>query len=246
MRSSFSGQEVPTDKLFVLYYPPSMAHHDWTKSVYAAARAKEAIEATVSELENFKKRYVRGPNLAAHLGVAVLGLCLLGYWAYVLATSWAAAGFLSAFVAPFAGLTLLLYGRQRWKAYAERKRTWDETARDAVRTELDEIAKLRAGIPDDPSAEDAAPILRRECPEALSEIAFQGAHFNAFTHLDFVMFPKLKNPVQKEELPDNHSLNRDAYYVGDTVFDSWRTFRRDRREVIDPRFVGSSGKRGVI
>lgn len=246
MISSFSGQDVPTDKLFVLYYPPSMAHQDWTKSVYAAARAREAVEATIDELQSFEKRYVKGPNLAIHLMVGLVGLGLLGYWLWVLATSWSDAGFVSAFVVPFSGLILVLFGRHRWKAYAERRRIWVDTAREAVRSELDAVSKLRSEMPEDPSAEDAAAILRRECPEALSEIAFQGAHFNAFTYLDFVMYPKLKNPVEKGELPDQHSLNRDAYYVGDTVFDSWRTFHRDRREVIDPRFVGSGGKRGVI
>lgn len=246
MTSSFSGQEVPTDKLFVLYYPPSMAHQDWTKSVYAAARAREAVEATIDELQSFEKRYVSGPNLIVHMLIGLLGVALLAYWAWVLASGWAEARFVSAAVAPFAGLILLLYGRHRWKANKERRRIWVDSAREAVRTELDAITKLRAEMPDDPSAEDAAAILRRECPESLSEIAFQGAHFNAFTYLDFVMYPKLKNPVEKGELPDQHSLNRDAYYVGDTVFDSWRTFHRDRREVIDPRFVGSGGKRGVI
>ena len=49
-----------------------------------------------------------------------------------------------------------------------------------------------------------------------------------------------------EELPDKHSLHRDAYSVGDLVYDNWRIFHKDDREVEDPRFVGSGGRRGVI
>ncbi|MBI1352937.1 MAG: hypothetical protein GC160_01230 [Acidobacteria bacterium] len=246
MRCSISGQEVPTDKLFVLYYPPSMAHHNWTHSVYAAARAREAVEATLDELRNFKQRYVTGPNLTLHLALGALGLALLGYWAFVLATRWESAGFLSAFVAPFVGFVLLVFARFRYKDYKQRKDRWDEAGAAEVERELAEISKLAGELPKDPSAEQAAPLMRRECPEALSEIAFQGKAFHAFTYLDFILFPKLKSPTSKEELPQRHSLNRDAYYVGEVVFDSWRTFHRDRREVIDPRFVGSGGRRGVI
>jgi|GEM_PF-2470036 len=246
MNSSFTGQEIPTDKLFVLYYPPAMAHYSWTKSAYAAARASEAVDHVLDQLASFHRRYVTGPNLMLHLLVGLIGIALLGYWGYVLATGWEQANFVQAFIAPFAGVTLLLFGRQRYKAYSQRKTLWADSAEADIRSELEEIRKLKTELADDPSADDAASILRRKCPEALSEIAFQGQNFHAFTYLDFVLYPQLKNPVEKEELPAQHSLNRDAYYVGDTVFDSWRTFHRDRREVIDPRFVGSGGKRGVI
>lgn len=246
MNCSFSGQKVPTDKLFVLYYPPSMAHHNWTKSVYAAARAREAVDATLDELRNFHKRYVLGKTLPWHMGLGALGLALVGYWVWVLATSWETAGFLSAFVAPFVGIVLLLFARFRYKDYVARRDLWSESAEALVASELEAIEALRKDLNKDPTAEEAAPLLRRECPEELSEIAFQGAHFRAFTWLDFVLFPKLKNPTSKEELPSGHSLNRDAYYVGEVVFDSWRTFHRDRRNIIDPRFVGSGGRRGVV
>lgn len=246
MNCSFSGQKVPTDKLFVLYYPPSMAHQNWSQSVYAAARAREAMEATLDELRNFPKRYVTGKNLGLHMALGGLGLALVAYWVWVLATRWETAGFLSAFVAPFVGLVLLLFARFRYKDYAARRDLWNEKGKALVAAEIEAIEALKKDLSKDPTAEEAAPILRRECPEELSEIAFQGAHFRAFTWLDFVLFPKLKNPTSKEELPTSHSLNRDAYYVGEIVFDSWRTFHRDRRNIIDPRFVGSGGRRGVV
>jgi hypothetical protein len=246
MTCSFSGQEVPTDKLFVLYYPPSMAHQNWTKSVYAAARAREASNAVQDELENFYARYVTRPHLALHMAIGALGLALIGWWLYVLATSWQSASFLTAFVFPFAGAVLLVFARAKYKAYSERKRLWKDGGKAAVESELKEMRALAAKLPADPTAEEAAPILRREAPETLSEIAFQGQHFRAFTYLDFVLFPRLKSPMDKGELPEKHSLNRDAYYVGEIVYDSWRTFHRDRREVVDPRFVGSGGRRGVI
>lgn len=246
MICSLSGQEVPTDKLFVLYYPPSMAHHNWTKSVYGAARAREGVQAALDELRNFESRYVKGPNLFLHLMLGAVGLALLAYWVFTLATGWESANFLSAFVAPFVGLVLLVFARFRYKAYAERRRIWKEVASAEVERELAELTKMANSLPQDPSAEEAAPLMRRECPESLSEIAFQGKNYHAFTYLDFILFPRMKSPTTKEELPQRHSLNRDAYYVGEVVFDSWRTFHRDRREVIDPRFVGSGGRRGVI
>jgi hypothetical protein len=246
MNCCFSGEKIPTDKLFVLYYPPSMAHQNWTKSVYAAARAREAVAATVDELTNFHSRYVIGKKLWPQLGLGLVGAALLSYSAWTLATGWATAGFVAKMLLPFVGLVLAWFGRVRYQAFAERKRIWAETAGATVERELKEIEALRAALAQDPSAEESAAILRRECPEELSEIAFQGKFFRAFTYLDFVLFSKLKNPVQKEELPAQHSLNRDAYYVGEVVFDSWRTFHRDRRDIIDPRFVGSSGRRGVL
>lgn len=246
MTCSFSGQEVPKDKLFVLYYPPSMVHLNWAHSVYAAARAREALKNVVEELKKFKSRYVVGPNFYAHMAIGAAGLALIAYWGWVLVAGAGEAGFLSLFVAPFAGLVLALYGRFRYRAYANRKSLWDESGRAAVEKELQEIQAAIAAMGDDPTAEAAAPVMRRECPEVLSLIAFQGANFRAFTYLDFVLFRQLKNPTQKEDLPEKHSLNRDAYYVGETVYDSWRTFQRNRTETEDPRFVGSGGKRGVL
>jgi hypothetical protein len=223
-----------------------MAHQDWSKSVYAAARAREAANAALDELKNFYPRYVTRKHLALHLSIGALGLALIAYWLYVLATSWESASFLTAFVFPFAGAVLLVFARAKYKAFSERRRLWNESGKDAVERELNEMRALAAGLPADPTAEEAAPVLRREAPEVLSEIAFQGQHFRAFTYLDFVLFPKLKNPVEQSELPERHSLHRDAYYVGEIVYDSWRTFHRDRRDIIDPRFVGSGGRRGVI
>lgn len=246
MTSSFNGQEVPTDKLFVLYYPPSMVHLNWSHSVYAAARANEALSSVVDELKNFRQRYVVGPKFYFHMLIGAVGLSLLGLWAWTLATQGTEAGFLSLFVAPFVGLILTLYGRFRYRAYAARKSYWDDEGLAMAEKELKEIQAGITALESDPSAEAAAPIMRRECPEVFSTIAFQGANFRAFTYLDFVLFGQLKNPTQKEELPEAHSLNRDAYYVGDIVYDSWRTFQRDRQEQIDPRFVGSGGKRGVL
>ncbi len=246
MTCSFSGEKIPTDKLFVLYYPPSMAHLNWSHSAYAAARAREAITAAKDELESFRGRYVVGPHFYLHMGIGLLGLALLALWGWTLATRLDQAGFVSLFLIPFIGLVLTLYGRFRYRAYAERKRLWDESGAAESQKELAEIARLAGALPGDPSAEQAATIMRRECPEVFSQIAFQGANFRAFTYLDFVLYGQLKNPARKEDLPDQHSLHRDAYYVGEIVYDSWRTFQHDRRDIIDPRFVGSGGRRGVI
>ena len=246
MISSFSGQSVPPDKLFVLYYPPALAHQNWSKSVYAAARAREAVSQAIEELRRFEDRYVRGPRLWLPLTLGGVGVALVGYWLWAILTRWPGAGFLSTFVAPIAGLALAAYGRSRWQAYRERRRLWSSAGFELAVKELEELEKQSATLPEDPTAEEAAPIMRRECPEILSEIAFQGQNFRAFTYLDFVMFRRLKHPLEQEELPKRHSLNRDAYYVGDVVYDSWRTFHRDRREIVDPRFAGSGGRRGVI
>jgi hypothetical protein len=246
MTSSFNGQEVPTDKLFVLYYPPSMVHLNWSHSVYAAARANEALSSVSDELKNFRQRYVVGPKFYFHMLIGAVGLCLLALWAWTLALRGTEAGFLSLFVAPFVGLILTLYGRFRYRAFAARKSLWDNEGRATSEKELSEIQSAISKLSGDPTAEEAAPVLRRECPEVFSTVAFQGANFRAFTYLDFVLFRQLKNPTQKEELPEAHSLNRDAYYVGDVVYDSWRTFQRDRQDQVDPRFVGSNGRRGVL
>jgi hypothetical protein len=79
MTCSFTGQEIPTDKLFVLYYPPSMVHLNWAHSVYAAARAREALKAVTEELQSFRSRYVVGPSFYLHMGIGAVGLGLLAY-----------------------------------------------------------------------------------------------------------------------------------------------------------------------
>jgi len=246
MISVFSGSEIPAEKLFVLYYPPTMSHQKWDKSVYAATRAKEALDEAVRLLKSFHSRYVLGPGLALHLAIGAAGLALLGYWLWVLLTGWAESEFVSAFLAPFAGAALTLYGRFRLKRFLDRRRLWNESGAAAVATELKAMEKAITELPDDPDAEEAAPAMRRECPVVLSEIAFQGVHYHAFTYLDFVLFPHLKHPSRREELPSAHSLHRDAYYVGEVVYDSWRLFQKDNRDLADPRFAGSGGRRGVI
>ena len=125
-------------------------------------------------------------------------------------------------------------------------RRWRDSGRSVVYSELREIRESIANLPENPTAEDAADIMRRRCPEVISQIAFEGSYFHAFTYLDFVMFPKLKHPGKAKDLPSKHSLNRDAYYVGDLVYDNWRVFHKDDRDIEDPRFVGSDGRRGVI
>ena len=160
MISVFSGREIPAEKLFVLYYPPTMSHQKWDKSVYAATRAKEALDEAVRLLKSFHSRYVLGPGLALHLAIGVAGLALLGYWAWVVATGWNEAEFVSAFLAPFAGLVLALYGRFRLKRFLARRRLWSESGAAAVATELKEMEKAIAELPDDPDAEEAAPAMR--------------------------------------------------------------------------------------
>jgi hypothetical protein len=80
MTCCFSGEEVPTEKLFVLYYPPSMAHHGWDQSVYAAAHAKHVLAAAVDGLQTFHGRYVIGKNLWLGVAIAVAGLALFAIW----------------------------------------------------------------------------------------------------------------------------------------------------------------------
>jgi hypothetical protein len=246
MTCCFSKQEVPTEKLLVLYYPPTMAHHAWSKSVYAAARAREALGAITGSLQTMYWRYVVGRRLLVGLGVGLVGLILVASWGYTLATSWADAGFPRRYLQLFAGLILLTFAHLRLRAFRRRAKLWNSGGNETVAGELRAIEEEIHKLPEDPTAEQAAAILRRKCPDIVSEIAFDGTYFRAFTYMDFVMYPQLKHPAALEELPRQHSLNRDAYYVGDVVYDNWRMFHKNQHELVDPRFVGSAGRRGVI
>ncbi len=246
MICSYSGRPAPQEKLFILYYPPAAAHEAWDKSVFAAARAREALQAAVAELESFYSRYVVSKQLYPGLLAAAAGLALLGFWIFRLLAAGSESGVLVRYFLPFAGLTLLGFARFRLRAFLRRLSAWKRRGKETVKAELSAVKARLAELPDDPDAEEASDVMRRECPAVLSEIAFQDVNYRAFTYLDFVLFPKLKHPTRKDDLPDEHSLYRDAYYVGDVVYDSWRVFQKDRRGIADPRFVGSGGRRGVI
>ncbi len=246
MISCFSGKEIPADKLLILYYPPSHVHYDWDKSVYAAARAGEALEELTANLRSFRKRHVLGKKPAVGFALAAAGIAVLIHWAMTALLHWAEAGFFLRYIEPILAAVLLLFARFRVGALARRRRRWKQEGRETVKTELKAIEEAVARMPDDPSAELAAEVLRRRCPDVISEIAFDGTYFRAFTYMDFLFYPKLKHPSAREELPNKHSLNRDAYYVGSLVYDGWRLFHKDQPELVDPRFVGSGGRRGVI
>jgi hypothetical protein len=246
MKCCFSQEEIPTDKLLVLYYPPAMAHYSWDKSVYAAARAREALKQVVHGLKTIYWKGVVGNKLAPGLIAGLIGLTSLGFWVLALARNGLGAGYLRLLLLPFVGLALLLFARLRSKAFLRRRALWKNEGQDIVGRELRAIEADIAKMPPDPSAEQAAAVLRRECPSVISEIAFDGSYFRAFTYMDFVMYPQLRHPTAEGELPTKHSRNRDAYYVGDIVYDGWRLFQKDQRELEDPRFIGSGGRRGVI
>jgi hypothetical protein len=246
MTCCFSGEEVPTEKLFVLYYPPSMAHAGWDQSIYAAAHAKHVLAAAVEGLRSFHGQYVVGKKIWLGVALATAGLLLFALWLATAVSNWAAAGFGLRYVLPFVALMVTALGFQRLRSFLRRRRAWQSTGRKIVEEELRAIQAAIAELPEDPLAEEAAGVMRRPCPDVLSELAFEGTYFRAFTYLDFVMFPRMNHPKQREELPSRHNLNRDAYYVGDIVYDGWRMFQRDRRDFSDPRFAGSGGRRGVI
>ena len=246
MKCCFSHRETPAEKLFILYYPPAMAHQPWENSVYACGRAGETLRETTNRLRKFFSRYVVGRKLALGLVLGALGLILFASWLKTAGSGWEEAGFLRRWGQLIAALGLVSFGSFRLRRFLRRVRSWKETGRDTVREELEQIEKGIEQLPDDPSAEEAADIMRRRCPDVLSQIAFDGVYFHAFTYLDFVLFSELKHPVSKEELPSKHSLNRDAYYVGDLVYDNWRIFHKDDRDLEDHRFAGSGGRRGVV
>ena len=246
MDCSFSGKPIPTDKLFVLYYPPAAAHEKWDKSFFAAARAREALAATLKHLQGFFPGHVVTLSVVPGVLAFAAGAAALGAWAFAVSSNWSEMGFASRYLAPLPGLVLVLFGRTRLRAFLERWRIWRSGCREQVADELKAIRDIIDALPEDPDAEEAAAVMRRECPDALSQIAFQGNNFKAFTYMDFVLGPKLRHPGDRAELPQMHSLFRDAYYVGDIVYENWRMFQKDRRMTSDPRFVGSGGRRGVL
>ena len=246
MNCCFSGKEIPADKLLILYYPPSHVHYDWDKSVYAAARAGEALKRLTETLRSFRKQFVMGSKPLAGFLLAAIGLALMVHWILSIVMNWSEAGFFFRYIEPLAAAIFLLFARFRIGALMRRRRRWNEEGRQTVADELAQIREAISGMADDPSAKEAAVVMRRKCPDVISEIAFDGIYFRAFTYMDFLFYPQLKHPTAKKELPDKHSLNRDAYYVGNTVYDGWRLFHKDQPELIDPRFVGSGGRRGVI
>jgi hypothetical protein len=246
MDCSFSGHPVPTDKLFVLYYPPAAAHEKWDKSFFAAARAREALTATRQHLESFFLRHVVTGKVVPGVLALAAGLGVLVAWGLAVFAGWREMGFAGRYLPPSLALVLILFGTSRLLAFLYRWGIWRNGCREQVADELATIRGIIDGIPEDPDAEEAAAVMRRECPDTLSEIAFHGNNFKAFTYMDFVLSPKLRHPGDKTELPHLHSLYRDAYYVGEVVYDNWRMFHKDRRMVADPRFVGSGGRRGVI
>lgn len=245
MTCCFSGKEIPQDKLLVLYYPPAMAHQDWDKSVYASARSREALLDLVDCLKSFRRRFITGkkPILGVIAGLAGLGL-LVSWGAG--AIEWAELGIFQKFIQPVIALSILLFSWPRIRALRHRLELWNASGKDTIRGEIQAIEAKIANMPEDPSAEEASAVLRRKCPEVISRIAFAGSYFHAFTYMDFVMYPQLSHPSTKDDLPGQHSLYRDAYYIGDLVYDSWRLFHKDQRDFEDPRFAGSGGRRGVI
>ena len=80
MKCCFSGRETPTDKRFVLYYPPAMVHQKWEKSVYACGRAGETIKETVERLQSFFKLYVLSSKVISRLAIGVVGVVLFLLW----------------------------------------------------------------------------------------------------------------------------------------------------------------------
>ena len=246
MKCCLSGKEIPTDKLLILYYPPSHSHYDWDKSVYAAARAGAALQQLAETLRSFRKRFVLGAKPVVGFVLAAIGLAILLHWGLAIVSNWSGSGFFFRYIEPLIAGIFLLFARFRISALMRRKRRWSADGKKAVDDELSEIEAAMAAMAEDPSAEEAAVVLRRKCPDVVSEIAFAGSYFRAFTYMDFLFYPQLKHPTAKEELPDKHSLNRDAYYIGSVVYDGWRLFHKNQPELIDPRFVDSGGRRGVI
>lgn len=246
MRCSFSGQLVPTDKLFVLYYPPAAAHETFDKSFYAAARAREALGAVRESLESFFRRFVVTRSLATGIAALIGGIALLAVWGSAVSQGWDELGIVIRYLPPLGSLVLLHMAKTRLTAFWRRLRVWRDSCEQLVASELASIRSIVADLPEDPDAEEAAAVMRRECPESISELAFFGSNFRAFTYLDFVLSPKLRHPAEETDLPQAHSRYRDAYYVGEVVYDNWRMFNKNRHLPVDPRFVGSGGRRGVI
>ena len=246
MKCSFTGESVPTDKLFLLYYPPDAAHETWEKSSFAAARAREAIGEARQCLAAFFRRYVATGRMLPGLLMCLAGLALFGLWIHSALRGWGEMGFVARYLAPAVLLAVTLTGSRWVSAFLGRWKLWRQGCKQAVANELAAVSRVMSDLPEDPDAEQAAAIMRREVPNIMSEVAFFGQNFKAFTYMDFVLGPKLRNPVDRSELPQAHSQYRDAYYVGEVVYDNARMFQQDRRTTLDPRFIGSGGRRGVI
>ncbi len=246
MNSSFSGQPVPVDKRFVLCYAPAAAHEGWDRSYYAVARAREALATIRDDLESFFWRFVVTPRVVPGVVALVAAIAVLAWWAAFPVGDWAEVGFAMRYFPPLVAVVLLGIARARLGRLRQRLSIWSDSCKAVVADELAAIRAILENLSDDPDAEEAAEIVRRECPGPISAIAFFGQNFKAFTYMDFVLSPKLRHPSDKSELPQMHSLYRDAYYVGEVVYDNWRMFHKDRRAHVDPRFAGSGGRRGVI
>ena len=246
MKCSFTGQSVPTDKLFLLYYPPDAAHETWEKSTFAAARAREAVGEARQCLVSFFWRYVAGGRSLLGLLMVLGGLALFGAWIHSALRGWGELDLAARYLAPAVLLVVTLVGSTWVSAFLGRWNLWRRGCKQAVAGELAAVSRVMSDLPGDPDAEQAAAIMRRKVPDVISEVAFFGRNFKAFTYMDFVLGPKLRNPVDRSELPQEHSQYRDAYYVGEVVYDNARMFQQDRRTTVDPRFVGSGGRRGVI
>ena len=246
MKCSFTGESVPTDKLFLLYYPPDAAHETWEKSTFAAARAREAIGEAHQCLVSFFRRYVATRRMLPGLLMCLVGLALFGLWTHSALQGWGEMGFVVRYLVPAVLLVAIFMGSTWVSAFLGRWKLWRQGCKQAVANELAAVSRVMSDLPEDPDAEQAAAIMRREVPNSMSDVAFFGQNFKAFTYMDFVLGPKLRNPVDSSELPQAHSQYRDAYYVGEVVYDNARMFQQDRRTTVDPRFVGSGGRRGVI
>lgn len=246
MKCSFTGESVPTDKLFLLYYPPDAAHETWEKSTFAAARAREAIGEARQCLVSFFRRYVATRRMLPGLLMCLGGLSLFVVWILAAVRGWGEMGLAARYLAPLALLVVTLVGRGWVSEFMGRWKLWRAGCKEVVANELAAVSRVMHDLPDDPDAEQAAAVMRREVPSIMSEVAFFGQNFKAFTYMDFVLGPRLRNPADRSELPQAHSPYRDAYYVGEVVYDNARMFQKDRRTTSDPRFVGSGGRRGVI
>ena len=142
MNCSFSGLPVPTDKLFVLYYPPAAAHETWDRSFFAAARAREALSAIVEDLERFFGRYVVTGKLALGIAACLIGIAVGTYWGTSAWSDWGTMGFASRYAPPLLALASLLFGLSRVLAFLQRWRVWRDECRETVRTELAAIRRV--------------------------------------------------------------------------------------------------------
>ena len=113
-------------------------------------------------------------------------------------TNWSGSGFFFRYIEPLIAGVFLLFARFRISPLMRRKRRWSTEGKKAVDDELAEIKTAMAAMSEDPTAEEAAVVLRRKCPDVISEIAFDGSYFRAFTYMDFLFYPQLKHPTAKE------------------------------------------------